>query len=359
MMDKYIFSKYVPAGEDVDVRASLSFFPLKSYHTDNFHNVIAGTLSIFLSLSYVFPVSVIIQALVLEKEQRVKEGMKMMGLTDFMYNLSWLITLFVQLTLLALITSVIAQFTVFPNTTFALIFIYFEAFTLATMSFCFLAASVFSRAKFAAFIGPMLFFALSFPGDVVSSADYSTKTKLGMCVFPQSCFAIVATNVFSVYEGGGVGLHWDDVNKITQNFSYTLAVSMILADAVAYALLAWYLDKALPSEYGTPLPWYFPVMPSFWCGVRAPAPAPMGDSSIHGHNPLVRAIMDPEKEALRDFDTSDKESKQEIISSDLRQQCQDGRAVRIQKLRKEWKGQGNSVRVAVNDLGKTFYINSA
>ncbi|KAJ8600222.1 hypothetical protein CTAYLR_001942 [Chrysophaeum taylorii] len=41
---------------------------------------------------------------------------------------------------------------------------------------------------------------------------------------------------------------------------------MLLLDIVIYLVLAWYLNQIVPwSEYGTPKPWYFIFLPSFWC----------------------------------------------------------------------------------------------
>ncbi|CAM9760811.1 unnamed protein product, partial [Sphacelaria rigidula] len=40
---------------------------------------------------------------------------------------------------------------------------------------------------------------------------------------------------------------------------YVTAIVMLLVDAVVYLMLAWYLDKVIPSEFGTPLPWHFPI----------------------------------------------------------------------------------------------------
>ncbi|KAH8067731.1 ATPase [Aureococcus anophagefferens] len=48
---------------------------------------------------------------------------------------------------------------------------------------------------------------------------------------------------------------------------------MLIADMVLYGLLAWYFNQVIPwSEYGTPKPFYFPLLPSYWLGTsRAPA----------------------------------------------------------------------------------------
>ncbi len=41
---------------------------------------------------------------------------------------------------------------------------------------------------------------------------------------------------------------------------------ILLFDALIYMTLAWYIENIAPGEYGIPLKWYFPVMPSYWLG---------------------------------------------------------------------------------------------
>lgn len=58
----------------VPIMASVGLMPTASYETDDFQYVISSTLGIFYMLSFLYPVSRIIRALVLEKETRIKEG---------------------------------------------------------------------------------------------------------------------------------------------------------------------------------------------------------------------------------------------------------------------------------------------
>jgi hypothetical protein len=92
-----------------------------------------------------------------------KKGMKMIGLTDAVYNLSWLIKTVLQMTVVSiLITSVTSTLVIqYSNKFFA--FLYFKIFIFAIISTCFLLATFFSRSKTASFLGPMIFFASFFP----------------------------------------------------------------------------------------------------------------------------------------------------------------------------------------------------
>lgn len=244
---------------DRDVLVGL--MPTDDYKTDDFQYVISSTLGIFYMLSFLYPVSRIIRGLVLEKEERIKEGMKMMGLTDFAYNLSWLITLFVQMFIVSSLIVLVTMSSVFQYSDTFLVLIYFMAFSVSVMSLCFLMATLFSRSKVASLVGPMVFFATFFPYYSVADPSYSTSVKTATCLLAPACFALGA-NVFADYEGGLVGVHFDNASELTSNFSYDICVGMLVFDAVLYGVLAWYLDKVVPSEFGTPLPFYFPFLPS-------------------------------------------------------------------------------------------------
>lgn len=89
--------------------------------------------------------------------------MKMMGLTDSAYNLSWLITTFLQMTFISILITLVTGGSVFEYSNKVYVFIYFEAFSLAVINMCFLLSTFFSRSKSASLLGPMIFFASFFP----------------------------------------------------------------------------------------------------------------------------------------------------------------------------------------------------
>lgn len=258
VMDTFIFQQYNPAQRTY---VSVGLMPTVKYVTDDFQYVISSVLGIFYMLSFLYPVSRIVRGLVIEKENKIKEGMKMMGLTDFAYNTSWLITTLLQMTLVSLLITLVTATTVFEYSNKFFVFMYFLIFSFAVINMCFLMATFFSRSKVASLMGPMIFFASFFPYYAVADPSYSSSVKAGTCLLAPACFALGA-NVFADYEGGLVGVQEGNASEETSNFSYALCVSMMMVDAVLYGVLAWYLDKVLPSEFGTQLPLYFPFLPS-------------------------------------------------------------------------------------------------
>lgn len=191
----------------------------------------------------------------------------MMGLTDFAYNLSWLITTVTQMGLVSGLIVLVTMTSVFEYSNAFLVFIYFMAFSLAVINMCFLMATFFSKSKVASLMGPMIFFATFFPYYAVQDPAYSPQVKAATCLLAPSCFALGA-NVFADFEGGLVGVQMSNFSQETSNFSFFLCVGMLCVDAVLYGILAWYFDKVIPSEYGTQLPLYFPLLPSYWLGIE-------------------------------------------------------------------------------------------
>ncbi len=101
--------------------------------------------------------------------------MKMMGLSDTVYNLSWLITCTLQMTFVSILITLVTGSSVFQYSDKLYVFVYFEAFSLSVVGMCFLMATLFSRAKAASLLGPMIFFASFFP-------YYAGETRTYLCL---------------------------------------------------------------------------------------------------------------------------------------------------------------------------------
>lgn len=64
-----------------------------------FTMAISRSLPLFMILSWIYAVSILVKAIVYEKEQRLKEVMKTMGLTNAVHWCAWFITAFVMMLL--------------------------------------------------------------------------------------------------------------------------------------------------------------------------------------------------------------------------------------------------------------------
>lgn len=63
--------------------------PANVYIEDDFGQILTSMLPFFLLVMFIPPVYNLVFLIVKEKESKTKESMRMMGLTDFPYWLSW------------------------------------------------------------------------------------------------------------------------------------------------------------------------------------------------------------------------------------------------------------------------------
>ena len=133
----------------------MAVLPMKSnnYVKDDFGEVIQQTLPIFLLLMYLVPVFRLISRIVTEKETKAREGMKMMGLTDFPYWLSWFVYYFLLMTIISLVSLLLVARNVFEFSDKGFIFLFFWLYGASMFGFALLVSSMFSRARVASISG--------------------------------------------------------------------------------------------------------------------------------------------------------------------------------------------------------------
>ena len=73
-------------------------------------------------------------------------------------------------------------------------------------------------------------------------------------------------NVFSNYEGTGIGLDGSTVALDYFGYSFNTALWMLVLDFFVFTLLGLYMDKVIPSSFGQRLSPFFLCMPSYWRG---------------------------------------------------------------------------------------------
>ena len=122
--------------------------------TDNVFNTFVATLLPFaFVISMISLVLLVVKQLVLEKERRLKESMKMMGLRPWVHNVAWLIhfgvIFFVVSIIMTLVLSIkiVAQGAIFPNSSVIGILLVFLFYSFQAIACCFFLSTLFSNGK--------------------------------------------------------------------------------------------------------------------------------------------------------------------------------------------------------------------
>ncbi|KAL2294929.1 LOW QUALITY PROTEIN: hypothetical protein Nmel_018072 [Mimus melanotis] len=248
--------------------------PYPCYVDDVFLRVLNRSLPLFMTLAWIYSVAMIIKGVVHEKETRLKETMKTMGLSSGILWLSWFLSSFIPF----LLSSALLLGNILPYSDPAVIFLFLGTFSVATISQCFLISTFFPRANLASACGGIIYFSLYLPYVLcVAWRDYITfPIRVLVSLLSPVAFGF-GCDYFSLYEEQGVGIQWHNLAASPvpgDPYSFAVAMTLLLLDAVLYGLATWYLEGVFPGQYGIPKPWNFPFLKSYW----------FGESSSSGHS---------------------------------------------------------------------------
>uniref|UniRef100_A0A4W5PLG4 P-type phospholipid transporter n=1 Tax=Hucho hucho TaxID=62062 RepID=A0A4W5PLG4_9TELE len=249
--------------------------PYPCYVDDVFLRVLNRSLPLFMTLAWIYSVAMIIKGVVYEKEARLKETMRIMGLGTGQLWVSWFISSLVPFLVSA---GLLIWGDILPYSNPAVVFFFLTAFATATIMQCFLISTFFSRANLAAACGGLIYFALYLPYVLcVAWRDHLTTThRVLASLFSPVAFGF-GCEYFSQYEEQGVGIQWFNLHSSPMEgdtYNFTTSIIMLHIDACIYALATWYIEAVFPGEYGVPRPWNFVFSLNYWGGIPLEAADP-------------------------------------------------------------------------------------
>mmetsp|Transcript_7608 Transcript_7608/g.12112 ORF Transcript_7608/g.12112 Transcript_7608/m.12112 type:complete len:1794 (-) Transcript_7608:303-5684(-) len=239
-------------------------FPTPQYREDEFDGYVSSLLPILFTLTFIWPVTRLVKQFVEEKELRIKEGLKTMGMSTSAHFLSWFVTYILVFLVMCLLILLVTHFgRVYTYSNLFIIFLYFYIFCLCVFAFCWLVASFFSKATVAATVSSILFLG-AFLGSFGLNEETTAGGKVLACLSAPICFGLGAQQI-SLFESAQQGITFQTIGTMENNFTFATCLGMLIFDFVLYIVLAVYAERVLPTEWGVSLPPWFCCLPSFWC----------------------------------------------------------------------------------------------
>jgi len=224
---------------------------------------LAILLPLFLLLAFIPPVYNMTFKIVREKESRAKETMRIMGMTDLPYWLSW----FVFYTIINTVVSTLALAMLLPAViTYSqpmYLWLFFWLFGEAVFGQIIFLQSMFSGSKYAGIVSTVLYFCGVLVNKVILDDGVTRGQKIFASLLPQVAL-MQGSAVFANYEGTGVGLDASTSSTLYQDYSFDTALVMLAIDFALFFMLGLYLDKVIPSDYGQRQSPCFLCTPSYY-----------------------------------------------------------------------------------------------
>uniref|UniRef100_A0A674B0E2 P-type phospholipid transporter n=1 Tax=Salmo trutta TaxID=8032 RepID=A0A674B0E2_SALTR len=238
--------------------------PYPCYVDDIFLRVMSRSMPLFMTLAWMYSVAIIIKSVVYEKEARLKETMRIMGLDNGILWFSWFISSLIPLLISASLLVVLLKMgNLLPYSDPGVIFLFLGSFAVVTIMQCFLISTMFDRANLAAACGGIIYFTLYLPYVLCVAWLSILLSLLSPVAFGFGC------EYFALFEEQGIGIQWNNLFNSPMeedDFSLTTAIIMMYFDSFLYMVMTWYIESVFPGQYGIPRPWYFLFTKSYWFG---------------------------------------------------------------------------------------------
>ncbi|CAJ0938532.1 unnamed protein product, partial [Ranitomeya imitator] len=179
--------------------------------------------------------------------------MKMMGINSCSHFFAWFIECACFLIITVAILILILKFgKILPHSNGFLMFLFFLDYSLTVIAMSYLISVFFHNTNVAALSGSLIYIITFFPFIVVVSKETG--------------LSFAGKNL--------TGIQWHNMYTspmASDTFCFGWLCWIMLIDAMIYFIVGWYIRIVFPGKYGIAVPWYYPVLPSFWkecCGLQ-------------------------------------------------------------------------------------------
>ena len=207
----------------------------------------------------------LIRGIVHEKEAKLREGMRMMGLLEAPFYLAWFLTYGAVFLAVSLSITALTRPHLLHNSSPTLVFTYFFVFGLDIIGYCFVVSVLFDKARTASIAGVVLFFMGFFAYFAVNNDNAPLASKMWSCLLAPTAFGLGAS-LLAKYEAAGEGVNFNTFHQTLNDseVSFAFVLAMMLLDLFLYIFMAFYLSNVVQQEYGVKRPWYFLCSLSYW-----------------------------------------------------------------------------------------------
>jgi hypothetical protein len=151
---------------------------------DDFSEVLQGSFPLIMIDMYILPVFTIVSLLVKEKEHKTREAMRIMGMTDFPYWMSWFVFYTVLNTCISTIGWAVLCINCIRNSNIWYMWVFMWLYGQASFGQIIIMQSLFSRSKFSGMVSSLFYFSMIFVYPPVKPDDVSKLTKFLTALIP-------------------------------------------------------------------------------------------------------------------------------------------------------------------------------
>jgi len=331
--------------------------PLHGFILNSFYEIVKAVFALLFLLMYMYPTFAMIATFIEEKESRVREGLRMMGVQNMSLILSWYTLHFFLFLLLNLILTVFTSQSIFYYSSSSLILVFLQLYSTSAIAFAYMIHTFFDKARTGAVAGALAFnccyfvYASTFD---ISAGNLKPGGSISVCVLSPAAFSF-GVSLLAQYEEAGLGAQWSSLTQdVGAGINLASVFAVLIFDTIAYTFLGWYLEQVLPKELGVRHPYLFVFQKSYW--VPGATDGWFGSSLPGGTTSAAPGDSLLEEGNYAAGPGDDGSGNVEDVPAELRAQEESNECVQIHGLRRTFDTPDGE-KVAVKNLSVNIYAN--
>ena len=261
IVNEYILRKELKSN---NAELNYAIIPMKytDYRIDSFGDLLGFIISIIILLAYMAPLSLYVFRIVGEKETKIKETMKIMGLSEGEYFLSYFIQYIIISFFVSLINALLFKCT-FKHIPFHFLFFSILLWAFDIFSLVYFFQSFIDKKRISLILSLVIYFIMFCLSLICVFGKKSLALKVILSIFPPVGLNI-GILLFSKFEVNFKYFYNKDFLINYDNYSIGIMYLMFIIDFILYLFLGFYLNNVLPHEIGIQSPWYFLFTKKYW-----------------------------------------------------------------------------------------------
>ena len=237
-VSEIIASKY---NNEVEHQFHVAFVPRKTgeFKQNYFSAGMSQTFSPLVVVIFLIPFMNFFQKALEEKVNRIREYMRMMGMKDSAYNISWAIYYTLQIILVWSEMSIITYLYLLPKSSFILIFAFYFMYGISLFGFILSLVALFNNKKTGSAAGIIIHFATFYIAHAIPKSA-GIYTRLLASLVPNIAMSQGVETLWKL-EDNEMGLNFGTMAHLHKNFNMTNYYIMCLINTVLYTLIGIYL----------------------------------------------------------------------------------------------------------------------
>ena len=229
---------------------------------DKFEYFMGYMLGFFLIITYAIPLTRYIYIIVKEKETKLKEGMKIMGLGENYYFFSYFIQYFILNLLYSVVNSIISTL-IFKHIPYIYIFLFFFLYGMNIFALIYFFQSFLDKTRLAMIVSILIYFLMYFLSSCFTGKGIKHYIRVIVSILPPIALQL-GLNVMTRFEVTQKKFEKGDINLKFRDYSIKDMLIMFIIDFFIFLFFGYYFQNIILHDFGSSRPWYFLCTKSYW-----------------------------------------------------------------------------------------------